>query len=32
MRCPVEGKWRPAGNVGKSDLTPEQLENARQDS
>jgi hypothetical protein len=28
MRCPVDGKWRMAGNAWSSDLTPEQLEQA----
>lgn len=29
MKCPVDGKWRMAGNVNSRDLTPEQLELAR---
>lgn len=29
MRCPVDGKWRMAGNARSTDLTPEQLEQAR---
>jgi hypothetical protein len=29
MRCPVDGKWRLAGNARSTDLTPEQLDQAR---
>lgn len=29
MKCPVDGKWRMAGNVNSRDLTPAQLEQAR---
>lgn len=30
MRCPVDGKWRLAGNVDKGGLTQEQLAEAGQ--
>ena len=29
MRCPVDGKWRMAGNVHTDGLTAEELEQAR---
>ena len=29
MRCPVNGRWRMAGNVRSADLTSDQLEQAR---
>jgi hypothetical protein len=30
MRCPVDKKWRIAKNVNSKDLSPEELEQARQ--
>jgi len=30
MRCPVDRKWRMAGNVNSRDLTERELEQARQ--
>jgi hypothetical protein len=30
MRCPVDRRWRMAGNVNSRDLTPEEIEQARQ--
>jgi hypothetical protein len=29
MKCPVDGRWRMAANVRASDLSQQQLENAR---
>lgn len=29
MRCPVDGKWRMAGNARSADLSPQQLEEAQ---
>jgi hypothetical protein len=29
IRCPVDKRWRMAGNVNSADLTPEELEQAR---
>lgn len=29
LRCPVDGRWRMAGNVDSDDLTPEEIEQAR---
>jgi hypothetical protein len=29
MRCPIDGKWRLAGNARSTDLSPEQLEQAQ---
>jgi hypothetical protein len=30
LRCPVDKKWRMAGNVSSRDLSPSELEQARQ--
>ena len=30
LRCPVDKKWRIAGNVDSRDLSPEEVEQARQ--
>jgi len=29
LRCPVDGKWRVAGNVDSADLTEQEVEQAR---
>jgi hypothetical protein len=29
VRCPVDGKWRLAGNARSTDLTPEHLQQAQ---
>jgi hypothetical protein len=30
MRCPVDKKWRMAGNVNSADLTEPEIEHARE--
>jgi|GEM_PF-1841168 hypothetical protein len=30
IRCPVDRRWRMAGNVNSADLTPDELEQARE--